>query len=142
MNMAERGPVRRIDVVQGTCVTREQDRLLLQAKKSGGFVKALCLCLVCALLGGLVGAGLMGRSLTNRIDGLEEQLSEQSTVVLGGESSASTVSTAAPKATEALTGAQIYEQACSQVVGTEVMKNWEPLVPRPPWMPALAMASL
>lgn len=38
MNMAERGPVRRIDAVQGTCVTREQDRLLLQAKKSGGFV--------------------------------------------------------------------------------------------------------
>src|SRR5690606_38764057 len=26
-------------------------------------------------------------------------------------------------------------------VGPTVMKNWEPLVPRPPWVPAFAMAS-
>ena len=87
-------------------------------KKGGFFVKALCLCLVCALLGGLAGAGLMGRSLSGRIDALQQQLEEHSTVVLGGESGASNVSSGGLLVDKnALSASQIYDLACRQVVG-------------------------
>lgn len=92
-----------------------------QKKNHGGFVKSLCLCLVCALLGGVVGAAIMNGSLDSRIDALEEGLAaqaEETTTNLGSQ----TPVTAAPVSTAAKPIAAIYDQACSQVVGitTEV----------------------
>ena len=41
-------------------------------KKDGFFLKAVCLCLICALLGGLGGAAIVGRQLSARIEALEQ----------------------------------------------------------------------
>ena len=87
-------------------------------KKKSGFVRALCLCLVCALLGGLCGAGLMRLGMSARIDTLEQRIEEQKTAspVIGGI--AAPVSTVAPVSSgSALSANQIYELACRQVVG-------------------------
>ena len=45
--------------------------------KGGRIAGLIALCLVCALLGGLAGAGFMGRSLDARVDALEEARAEQ-----------------------------------------------------------------
>ncbi len=92
-----------------------------QKKNHSGFVKSLCLCLVCALLGGVVGAAIMNGSMDSRIDALEESLAaqaEETTAILGNQSAV----TAAPVSTAAKPIAAIYDQACDQVVGitTEV----------------------
>ena len=84
-----------------------------QKKNHGVFVKSLCLCLVCALLGGVVGAAIMNGSLDSRIDALEEGLAaqaEETTTNLGSQ----TPVTAAPVSTAAQPIAAIYDQACSQ----------------------------
>ena len=92
-----------------------------EKKPHGKWVKALCLCLVCALLGGLCGAGIMAGSMNSRIAAVEEKLEEQTKETLSiGETS----STPAPVSatTTAKPIAAIYEQACNEVVGitTEV----------------------
>ncbi len=85
-------------------------------KKSGGsaVVRAICVCLICAILGGVGGAAIAYRSLSPRIESLEETIAElseedspQVTASIG-----SAVSTGS-----ALLPSEIYERACSQVVG-------------------------
>ena len=93
-----------------------------EKKPHGKWVKALCLCLVCALLGGLCGAGIMAGSMNSRIAAVEQMLEEQTkgTQSIGSQTS----STPAPVSTTttAKPVAAIYDQACNEVVGitTEV----------------------
>ncbi len=93
-------------------------------KKKGGagaVVRTLCLCLVCAILGGIGGAAIAGRSFSPRINALEESLAE----LVGEEKPQATPSIGSAANTVAAGGllpSEIYEIACSQVVGitTEV----------------------
>lgn len=92
-----------------------------EKKPHGKWVKALCLCLVCALLGGVCGAGIMAGSMNSRIAAVEQMLEEQTKGTLSiGQTSA----TPAPvsSTTTAKPVAAIYDQACNEVVGitTEV----------------------
>ena len=90
-------------------------------KKDGGFVRTLCLCLVCALLGGLGGGAVVSRRLSGRMTGLEQSLSE-----LQVQRDQLVVASDAAPVTAAEEGgipaSQIYAAACEQVVGisTEV----------------------
>ena len=91
--------------------------------RGGKIAGVICLCLVCAILGGLVGGGFMAGRLSERVEALEQNRSEtvlnQTVVTPASES----VTAAAPVAMGGtLTASQIYEQACRQVVGitTEV----------------------
>lgn len=92
--------------------------------RGGRVAGIICLCLVCAMLGGLVGGGLMAGRLDERVDALEQARAEN--VLTQAAKSASAAESATPAASVAaggtLTAAQIYEQACRQVVGitTEV----------------------
>lgn len=92
-----------------------------EKKPHGKWTKALCMCLVCALLGGLCGAGIMAGSINGRIAAMEEKLEEQTNESL---SIGQTATTPAPVSTTttAKPVAAIYDQACSEVVGitTEV----------------------
>ena len=93
--------------------------------KGGRIVGLICLCLVCALLGGAVGALFMGRSLDDRVEALE-QARAQETLSQLTQAAESAKSSAAPvtvrNESAALSAADIYAQACEQVVGitTEV----------------------
>ena len=92
-----------------------------EKKPHGKWAKALCMCLVCALLGGVCGAGIMAGSMNSRIAALEEKLEEQTKEAL---SIGQTSTTPAPVSTTTAAKpiASIYDQACSEVVGitTEV----------------------
>ena len=79
--------------------------------KGGKLFKLICLCLVCAFLGGVFGAGLMANRFDSRLEALEGSAEKQPMPL--------------PSASPALTGsaagsmdpALIYDLACSQVVG-------------------------
>ena len=92
-----------------------------EKKPHGKWARALCMCLVCALLGGLCGAGVMAGSINGRIAAMEEKLEEQAKESL---SVGQTSTTPAPVSTTTTAKpiAAIYDQACSEVVGitTEV----------------------
>lgn len=93
-------------------------------KKKGGFIKFVCVALVCALLGGIGGAAIMEEILDERIDMLEdriEQLDEYHTPVETGEGSTMLYDSSSRYA-EPLHASQVYELALEQVVGitTEV----------------------
>ena len=92
-----------------------------KAGKKGAFLKVASLCLACALLGSVGGAALMGRSFNQRLEALEEAQESRPSVVLGTDSSSTKkVSRTEISADKPL--AQLYDQACQQVVGitTEV----------------------
>ena len=93
-----------------------------KAKKSGSgtFVKALCLCLVCAILGGLGGAAIMGGTLSKRINALEAAEEERALPSIADNSVPSAPVPAVSTDNVALSA--IYDAACQQVVGitTEV----------------------
>jgi serine protease Do len=106
----------------------ERPRKEKSAKKTTrrglGLGGAVALCLVCAMLGGLLGAGLNGWTQEKRFTAIEEALEENSR--LGAENSAaiSAVSgqqtvTASPVISTgtSLSPSQIYHLACDQVVG-------------------------
>ncbi|MBO5496792.1 MAG: trypsin-like peptidase domain-containing protein [Oscillospiraceae bacterium] len=93
-------------------------------KKSGsGWIRTLCLCLVCALLGGLFGSALVSGRMNSRMAALEQNLSESSKTMEELSQKAASVGTESAAATpvaglpDALPAAQIYAQACEQVVG-------------------------
>ena len=90
--------------------------------KTGRFLRVACLALVCALLGGFLGSALTAGKLNDRIDALENRLCENETAVTEVSDrqnilSASPVISTVSGESGALSGAQIYEQACRQVVG-------------------------
>ncbi len=84
-------------------------------RRSGAIVGTVCLSLVCALLGG----GAAGHVLSGRIDDLEAELQDlrETQKVQAAVSSALPVSTATPATAVSMSGGDIYEQACLQVVG-------------------------
>ena len=91
-------------------------------KKSGRFLRAACLALVCALLGGFLGSALTAGRLNDRIDALETRLSENETAVTEvsdrqNSLAASPVVSSGSGENGSLSAAQIYELACKQVVG-------------------------
>ena len=95
--------------------------------KGGRILGIIALCLVCALLGGLVGASFMGRSLDGRIAALEDARTEQTLeriteAAAAGSADNAQAATPVKNDSAALTASAIYEQACEQVVGvtTEV----------------------
>ena len=93
-----------------------------EKKPHGKWVKALCLCLVCALLGGLCGAGIMAGSMNSRIVAVEQMLEEQTKETLSIGSQTSSTPAPVSTTTTAKPVAAIYDQACNEVVGitTEV----------------------
>ena len=93
-------------------------------KKKGGFVKFLCVALVCALLGGIGGAAIMEEILDERMDRLEdriEALNEYHAVVDTDQGSAMLFDSAS-RYNDPLHASEVYELALTQVVGitTEV----------------------
>ena len=90
--------------------------------KNGGFLKIACLALVCALLGGFIGSALTSAGLSDRMEALESRLDENESAVTEvadrQEALAATPVAAGSSGSElGMSAAQIYEQACRQVVG-------------------------
>lgn len=77
--------------------------------------RVVCMCLVCALLGGFVGANVTGSRLTGRIDTLEERLSKAEADNMQTAANIQNVQAAAH--TASISGAEVYKLACRQVVG-------------------------
>ena len=94
------------------------------AKRHVGLRGAIALCLVCALLGGCVGAGFSTFASNKRFQALETALEENSqadaetaaAVAAAAERQSAAVSHVAGAAGQ-MSPAQIYQLACSQVVG-------------------------
>ena len=95
-------------------------------KNDGFFAKAVCLCLICALLGGLGGGALVSGRLNERVAALEESVkaaAEESGPLAAADAEAPQPTPAAAVSSGSVMSlAQIYELACQQVVGisTEV----------------------
>jgi len=91
-------------------------------KKSGGFFKTLCLCLVCALLGGIAGGAVVSGRLSARIDALEAAGEQQEEMIIGSQTQQSAQTTENLSGSGALPASLVYENACTHVVGitTEV----------------------
>lgn len=92
-----------------------------------GIGGAIALCLICALLGGCLGAGLNSWFSESRFDALEKALAENARVGAENAAAISSVSVQQPVAASPvlstggnLSPAQIYELACSQVVGINI----------------------
>ena len=101
-------------------------RVSVSAKKKKNdhfFLKALCLCLICAILGGMVGAAAVGERMNRRFDALEQSLQESEDA---RQALAEQAAQSAPAQTVSAVGAMslsdLYALACQQVVGitTEV----------------------
>ena len=104
--------------------TPPEPKKSVKREKSGKGVRVLglvALCLVCALIGGLVGAGFMGGALTERVEALEQERT-----ALAITQAVESVSEPAPSAAAvayagrdggALPAPEIYRRACEQVVG-------------------------
>ena len=94
------------------------------ARRQLGLRGAVALCLVCALLGGCLGAGFSTFASNKRFQALETALEANSqadaetaaAVAAAAERQSSTVSHVASVAGQ-MSPAQIYQLACSQVVG-------------------------
>ena len=88
-----------------------------KAQSSGsGWVKIVCVALICALLGGFAGGAIMNGKYSDRMNQLESQLAE-----LSNEEKQLVVSTgSAPAGSGIVTGipaSSVYDMACQQVVG-------------------------
>ena len=98
----------------------KEPRVKKEKKASGfGWGKAICVALVAALLGGFIGSALTAGSLNARMTELEKNVSQQSESIQAVADSQEKAQTVAAEAAEtgSLSAAQIYEQACDQVVG-------------------------
>ena len=91
-------------------VSRENGR------RAGAFAKTLCLCLVCALLGGIGGAALVSSRMSERLEALEQsvtQLQEQPAIGQGNLLAAGVNE----GEQEEVPASTVYAMACQQVVG-------------------------
>ena len=79
--------------------------------------KIVCLCLVCAILGGIGGAALVGKRLGDRVATLEAAAAATPVPVVTSGSSASTSSGSTGSTSGVMSPAEIYAMACEQVVG-------------------------
>jgi len=87
--------------------------------RAGAVAKSLCMCLVCALLGGLGGGVITASRMEGRIESLETSLEEVKAQTINQGSALTVIS---QEESSRLSPEQIYEMACRQVVGitTEV----------------------
>ena len=90
-----------------------------KAQSSGsGWVKIVCVALICALLGGFAGGAIMSGKYSSRMDQLESQIAELNKKE---EDSWSSTPAAHPRwsstASGAMAASSIYDLACQQVVG-------------------------
>lgn len=90
-------------------------------KKSGGnWAAIIAVCLVCALLGGLGGAALVSNSVNGRLDMLEaamNEINENKSVFTTAPNTSAASSGTSASGYGALPASDIYELACTQVVG-------------------------
>lgn len=87
---------------------------------NGFFIKALCMCLVCAVLGGIGGAAIMRGSVTGDINALTERvgkLEDEENVLTTANDSASGTTGTVTSVLSGLAASEVYELACQQVVG-------------------------
>ena len=89
-----------------------------KAQSSGsGWVKIVCVALICALLGGFAGGAIMSGKYSSRMDQLESQIAElnkeEEQLVVNTGSAPAVSSTASGK----MAASSIYDLACQQVVG-------------------------
>ena len=89
-----------------------------KAQSSGsGWVKIVCVALICALLGGFAGGAIMSGKYSSRMDQLESQIAElnkkEEQLVINTGSAPAVSSTASG----AMAASSIYDLACQQVVG-------------------------
>ena len=93
-------------------------------KRGIGVFPAICMCLVCALLGGMLAGGLLSSQYNARLAALEGDVSENARAIEAAKSSSQTASPVPMlNASGSLDAAQIYAQSLEQVVGitTEVV---------------------
>ena len=100
--------------------TKAKEPRPAKPKKSGGgkWAAIVAVCLVCALLGGLGGAAIVSSSVNSRLDSLEagmQEMSENESVITTAPSTSSSGTESSDS--DALPASEIYELACSQVVG-------------------------
>lgn len=100
---------------------QEKPRKTQRSGSGGRLIKLICLCLVCALLGGLIGAGAMGLGLSKRVSALESSgessLADQALAGIESASSDLQSDAAAADSGAVLAPADIYDLSCRQVVG-------------------------
>ena len=90
--------------------------------KTGSFARTLCLCLVCALLGGLGGGSYVASRLNERVETLQQGVGELKEQLSLAQEGISLATATAAGETGSISASAIYERACRQVVGitTEV----------------------
>ncbi len=93
-----------------------------EKSRAGSFARTLCLCLVCAVLGGLGGGSYVASRLSQRVDALQQGVSELKEQAEQAGVSSTLASATAAGDSGAVPAATIYDRACRQVVGisTEV----------------------
>ena len=100
-------------------------------RKTLGLGAVVAMCLICALLGGMLGAGANAWLSEGRFEAMERVLAENSRNIAENAGAIAAVSerqgggSALPvsNSTGAMSPAQIYQQACSQVVGITTTVN-------------------
>lgn len=87
-------------------------------KHCSPWIKVLCICLVCALLGGLAGGAIAEGRMNSRIEDMQTELNE----LKNKPAPAPVIMSNADVEAGLMSPSQIYDRACSQVVGitTEV----------------------
>ena len=84
-----------------------------------GAVPVICLCLVCALLGGLVAGSMTQRSMSERMSQLEQSVEDNARAIRESEEDAQAAAPVQQAAVPAQTisANQIYQESLDQVVG-------------------------
>lgn len=93
-----------------------------EKSRAGSFARTLCLCLVCAVLGGLGGGSYVASRLTERVDALQQGMTELKEQATLAKDSGTLASATAAGDAGTIPASTIYDRACRQVVGitTEV----------------------
>lgn len=88
----------------------------------GFWTKAICVCMVCALLGGLVGGGITAMIMHSSTPAVIDSQSTDGEDVQADDTQSGTFVPVTPTPSNLKTPGEIYEEACNQVVGitTEV----------------------
>lgn len=76
-------------------------------------VKAICMCLVCTLLGGIAGAAIVGGRVDDRINGLEERLTKAEA---DNQAAAESIQFVQNTSATGIGANSVYDLACRQVV--------------------------
>ena len=92
-------------------------------RRAGAFARTLCLCLVCALLGGLGGAAFVGSRMTDRMEALEQSVTQLQNQPAIGQGSPLAVGVADGEQ-GAVPASAVYDMACQQVVGVTSEVNY------------------